>query len=46
MNCSKIKEQLGWNADIEFLDGLERTIDWYMTNSRWIQEVKKKNKLA
>ena len=23
MNCSKIKEQLGWNADIEFLDGLD-----------------------
>lgn len=30
INCTKIKEELGWKHVTKFEDGLEKTIDWYI----------------
>jgi dTDP-glucose 4,6-dehydratase len=32
---SKIKNQFGWQPKIPFSQGLEETINWYMTNDYW-----------
>jgi dTDP-glucose 4,6-dehydratase len=31
----KIREQLGWQAQVRFAEGLERTVDWYRGNEEW-----------
>jgi dTDP-glucose 4,6-dehydratase len=30
IDCSKIKNNLGWKQTVSFEEGLERTVDWYM----------------
>lgn len=32
---SKIKNILGWQPKVEFIKGLEKTIDWYLKNQDW-----------
>jgi len=41
IDCSKIKSELGWKQSVNFSEGLEKTIDWYMNNQEWIENVKK-----
>jgi dTDP-glucose 4,6-dehydratase len=36
IDCSKIKNELHWKQSVSFLEGLERTVDWYLTNTEWI----------
>jgi dTDP-glucose 4,6-dehydratase len=31
----KIREQLGWEAQVRFAEGLERTVGWYRENEAW-----------
>jgi dTDP-glucose 4,6-dehydratase len=39
LDCSKIKEKLGWKPTLEFREGLKKTIDWYLKNQDWIKKV-------
>ena len=34
VDCRKIKA-LGWRREVEFEDGLDRTIRWYVENEAW-----------
>jgi dTDP-glucose 4,6-dehydratase len=34
-DCVAIRETLGWKPEIDWLDGLARTAEWYRTNSAW-----------
>ena len=36
---SKSKDELGWNPKIGFEEGLDQTIDWYMSNDNWMQRI-------
>jgi dTDP-glucose 4,6-dehydratase len=40
INCDKIKSELGWKQDYDFDSGLDKTIDWYLDNEGWINNVK------
>ena len=40
INCSRIKEELGWSQCYDFNTGIDKTIEWYMNNSEWINNVK------
>jgi dTDP-glucose 4,6-dehydratase len=40
IDCSKIKRRLGWRQSLSFDAGLEETVDWYLTNSAWIEHVR------
>ena len=31
--------ELGWKPSLQFEEGIERTIDWYMDNQAWMDEV-------
>ena len=39
IDASKINEQLGWKPTLQFEEGIEKTIDWYLTNDKWLQSV-------
>jgi len=40
IDCSKIKKELGWKQTIGFEEGLELTVDWYLSNSGWVDSIK------
>ena len=39
IDCSKIKQELGWTPAHSFSEGLKQTILWYMQNEEWIRNV-------
>ena len=39
IDCSKIKNELGWKQQVDFETGLQKTIDWYLNNEAWINNV-------
>jgi dTDP-glucose 4,6-dehydratase len=39
IDASKIKEELGWMPSVTFEEGLSQTIDWYLENEEWLQNV-------
>jgi dTDP-glucose 4,6-dehydratase len=40
IDCSKIKKELGWKQTVNFEEGLSRTVDWYLTNTNWIENIR------
>ena len=40
INCDKIKNELGWKQSLDFDEGLMKTIDWYLENEEWIENIK------
>lgn len=40
VNWSKIKNELGYQPNIRFKQGLQSTIDWYVTNKSWWETIK------
>jgi dTDP-glucose 4,6-dehydratase len=36
----KIREELGWEAQVRFDDGIARTVDWYRDNEAWWQPIR------
>ncbi|MBC7607785.1 MAG: GDP-mannose 4,6-dehydratase, partial [Burkholderiales bacterium] len=39
IDANKISKELGWRPSVTFEEGLEHTIDWYLENSAWLQNV-------
>ena len=39
LDCSKIEEKLGWKPKRDFEEGLEETIEWYLENQDWVEDV-------
>jgi dTDP-glucose 4,6-dehydratase len=39
IDASKIEHELGWKPSITFEEGLERTVDWYLANTAWLEHV-------
>lgn len=39
IDASKINKELGWKPSVTFEQGLEKTIDWYLSNEEWLQNV-------
>jgi dTDP-glucose 4,6-dehydratase len=39
IDASKIERELGWKPSITFEVGLERTVDWYLANTAWLDNV-------
>lgn len=40
IDASKINTQLGWKPSVTFEQGLELTVDWYLNNATWLQNIK------
>lgn len=39
IDCSKIKSELGWKQEVDFETGLIKTVDWYLENEEWLNNV-------
>ncbi|HEX3081289.1 MAG TPA: dTDP-glucose 4,6-dehydratase [Puia sp.] len=39
IDARKLKGELGWQPSLQFEEGLEKTIDWYLENEQWVKQV-------
>lgn len=39
IDSSKLQADLGWKPSLQFEEGLEKTVDWFLTNEDWLQSV-------
>lgn len=39
IDSTKITNELGWKPSLQFEEGLEKTVDWYLNNSEWLNNV-------
>ncbi|PKP31949.1 MAG: dTDP-glucose 4,6-dehydratase [Bacteroidetes bacterium HGW-Bacteroidetes-16] len=39
IDSTKLQNELGWKPSLQFEEGIEKTIDWYMQNEEWLKNV-------
>ncbi len=39
IDASKITRELGWKPTVSFEEGIVKTIDWYLANQKWLQNI-------
>lgn len=39
IDSTKLQKELGWVPSLRFEEGLEKTIDWYLQNTAWLENV-------
>ena len=39
MNTARLQAELGWQAQMPFEDGIEKTVQWYVDNRAWLDSV-------
>ena len=39
IDSTKTNTQLGWKAAVKFEQGMKSTIDWYLQNRKWLNNV-------
>src|SRR5450432_818503 len=39
IDATKLNKELGWSPSLQFEEGLEKTVDWYLNNEEWINHV-------
>lgn len=39
IDSSKIQNELGWSPSLQFEEGLEKTVDWYLENEAWLKHL-------
>ena len=39
IDSSKVEQELGWNLTYNFEEGIKETIDWYLNNKEWINNI-------
>ncbi|MVT11076.1 dTDP-glucose 4,6-dehydratase [Chitinophaga tropicalis] len=39
IDATKLNKELGWEPSLQFEEGLEKTVDWYLANQEWLDHV-------
>lgn len=39
IDSSKLQKDLGWKPSLQFEKGLEKTVDWYLENQEWLDNI-------
>jgi dTDP-glucose 4,6-dehydratase len=39
IDATKLNKELGWTPSLQFEEGLEKTVDWYLSHQTWVKEV-------
>lgn len=39
IDSTKLQNELGWKPSLQFEEGLEKTVDWYLANEEWLNNV-------
>ena len=45
IDSSKLQRELGWKPSLQFEEGLEKTVDWFLENEAWLENVTSGNYL-
>ncbi len=45
IDSGKLQRELGWTPSLQFEEGLEKTVDWYLSNEDWLNHVINKDYL-
>ncbi len=46
MNHHKISKELNWNPEVDFEKGLKVTVEWYISNRKWLEHLINKDYLT
>jgi len=39
IDSTKLQRELGWKPSLQFEEGLEKTVDWYLANQEWMDNI-------
>lgn len=39
IDSSKLKNELGWEPSLQFEEGIEKTVQWYLHNQKWMDNI-------
>ncbi|QEC40322.1 dTDP-glucose 4,6-dehydratase [Pseudobacter ginsenosidimutans] len=39
IDATKLNSELGWKPSLQFEEGLEKTVDWYLANQEWVKNI-------
>ena len=39
IDSGKLKRELGWEPSLQFEEGIEKTVRWYLDNQEWMDRV-------
>jgi len=39
IDSTKLQNELGWKPSLQFEEGLDKTVDWYLSNDEWLNNV-------
>ena len=39
IDSSKLKNELGWEPSLQFEEGIEKTVQWYLENEEWMKQI-------
>jgi dTDP-glucose 4,6-dehydratase len=39
IDSTKLQRELGWKPSLQFEEGLEKTVDWYLENQEWMDNI-------
>lgn len=39
IDSTKLQNELGWTPSLQFEEGLEKTVDWYLENEQWLENI-------
>jgi dTDP-glucose 4,6-dehydratase len=39
IDATRLNKELGWKPSLQFEEGLEKTVDWYLENEEWVKHV-------
>jgi len=39
IDSTKLQNELGWKPSLQFEEGLEKTVDWYLESTEWVEQI-------
>ena len=39
IDSNKLKRDLGWEPSLQFEEGIEKTVAWYLDNQEWMDNI-------
>ena len=39
IDSSKLNKELGWEPSLQFEEGIEKTVTWYLDNKKWLEKI-------
>ena len=39
IDSSKLQRELGWEPSLQFEEGIEKTVKWYLDNQEWLDNI-------